>query len=351
MLGKLRYVYSLCLRRQRQGHLSAPRQLAEIAWLQLTRGVGYAVYHYAGMWDRSATWDYKTSYLSQPDYLRAVYRVNERKYHGISQYKPIEKAYFRQFSIRTVDYLGTLHPQWGCTPDGKPLRDDADLAALLAGSPGRKFCCKPVEGANGKGFHAYRVLDARHAEQVRDLADGRALSFADLGARLLAESPDGWLLEQYIEQHPALQVFNPSSVNTIRMFLFRRKDGTVVQLGSFLKTGQPGALIDKTEGGGAAVFIDAKTGVLTDGFDWSPMMLPQERHPASGVSFRGVQIPYWQEAEALAIRALGCCPGTRFVGVDIAIAVDGPLMVEMNVQPDFDCLPVMRIPTAPLFDS
>lgn len=351
MLAKLKYVYELCRRRQREGHLSVSRQVAEIAWLQLTRGVGYDIYHYAGMWDRRATWAYKRGYLSHRDFAKAVYQVNQRKFHGASQYKPLEKAYFRQFGIPTAEFIGVLHEAHGATADGANLRTAGELEACLAAAPGRKFCCKLVQGFNGRGFKAYEVVRQDRRVGARDLGSGQEISVEELHRLLLAESRDGWLLEQYIEQHPTLKAFNPTSVNTIRMFLYRRRTGEVVPLRSFLKTGRPGALIDKTEKGGASVNIDQHTGELTDGFDWSPKMIPLACHPATGVPFKGVRIPFWKEAEAIAVKALECFPGTRFVGVDIAITEAGPLMVEMNVHPDSDCMPVLKLPTRALFES
>ena len=96
-LKKIPYIVELCNKRARQGHLSVYRQLLEIAILQATRGIGYDVYHYAGMWDKEAKWDYKNSFLSYKDYGKKVYQLNERKFHGMSQYKPYEKAFFNLF--------------------------------------------------------------------------------------------------------------------------------------------------------------------------------------------------------------------------------------------------------------
>jgi glutathione synthase/RimK-type ligase-like ATP-grasp enzyme len=64
-----------------------------------------------------------------------------------------------------------------------------------------------------------------------------------------------------------------------------------------------------------------------------------------------VQIPFWKEAVQMAVSALQASVGTRFTGVDIAISEDGPMMVEMNVYPDADCMPVLKLQTALIFSS
>ena len=347
--GKIPYIFDLCRKRAREGHLPVFRQLLEIAFLQVTRGIGYDVYHYAGMWDSSASWDYKCSFLSYRDFGKKIYQLNARKFHGMSQYKPFEKAFFSQYHIPNAYYIGTLDVQSGCTNDGQPLRSHEDLALLLKKYEGKKICFKLVEDSNGRGFKAYHVRVKQGEPSLQHLSRGTEYTARKLHELLMDESAGGWLLEEYIEQHPVLKAFNPTSLNTIRMFLYQKENGEVIPLKSFLKTGKPGELIDKTENGGASVFIDQDTGVLLGGFNWSPEMRPLHEHPGTGVPFEGVQIPFWKEAEAMAISALQAFAGTRFVGVDIAISEHGPIMVEMNVHPDPDCMPVLRLQTAKIF--
>jgi hypothetical protein len=348
-LKKIPYIINLCRKRAREGHLPVYRQLVEITFLQATRGIGYDMYHYAGMWDKNASWDYKCSFLSYKDYGRKIYQLNARKFHGMSQYKPYEKAFFKQFCIPAAAYIGTLNERSGCTNDGRPLRSPEDLSLCLQRFAGQTICLKLVEGSNGRGFKAYHVLTRQGELSVEHVSTGSEHSVKDLFSLQVNESADGWLLEEYIEQHPVLKSFNPTSLNTIRMFLYQQENGDVIPLKSFLKTGKPGALIDKTENGGASVFIDQATGILQKGFNWSPKMRTLQQHPGSGVPFAGVQIPFWKEAEEMAMFALKVFANTRFIGVDIAISEQGPMMVEMNVHPDPDCMPVLRLQTAKIF--
>ena len=348
-LSRISYIYTLCRRRASEGHLSVFRQLLEIAVLQITKGIGYDIYHYAGMWDKNASWAYKNSFLSYRNYGKKIYELNERKFHGMSQYKPYEKAFFNLWFIPTAAYIGTLDKRSGCTNTGGGLKSGEDLCRCLEAFVGKEICFKLVEGSNGKGFRAYRLLHSIGELCAEHLATREICTVRELYDNLMQESVDGWLLEEYIVQHPVLKSFNPSSLNTIRMFLYKKSNGEVVALKSFLKTGKPGALIDKTENGGASVFIDQDTGVLLNGFNWSPEMRPLKQHPATGVVFEGVQIPFWREAVEMAVRTLKACVGTRFIGVDIAISENGPLMVEMNVHSDPDCMPVLRLQTARIF--
>ena len=45
-------------------------------------------------------------------------------------------------------------------------------------------------------------------------------------------------------------------------------------------------------------------------------------------------MPYWNEAVDLSIRAVAAFPHLQFAGVDIAITAEGPVVIELNVEPD-----------------
>ena len=274
-LNKLGYVLSLCKARARQGELSVLQQFLEITWLQLTRGVGYDIYHYAGLWDREASWATKHSYLSYASYKKKILEINDRKFHGISQCKMLEKGFFRHFGFPTPRYIGTYHRDWGTQEDSSPLQTATDLHHCLQPWIGNRVCFKLLEGANGVGFKAYRVQQEHGATtRLTHLISKEVVNTTTLLEQLQREDQNGWLIEEYIDQHPVLKAFNPTSLNTLRIFVFQRQDGVIDLLPSFLKTGRLDALTDKTEGGGAAVLVNLQTGVLEEAFDWSPAMTP-----------------------------------------------------------------------------
>lgn len=57
-------------------------------------------------------------------------------------------------------------------------------------------------------------------------------------------------------------------------------------------------------------------------------------HPMTGMQFRGVQIPFWEEICALCKEASQALPCLRVVGWDVAILSDGRLeLIEGNHSP------------------
>lgn len=350
-IQKIKYVYHLCSERHKQGHLSALRQILEIAWLQATRGIGYAKYHYANMWHKNATWDYKTSFLSQQNFVKKIHKINKRKFHGVTQYKPLEKAFLKLFNIPCADYMGILNKQLGTASKGENLQTKADLENLLKQNIDEKICFKLIEGDGGKGFRAYKIIQKNQQIFVRHLSSEKELSLDQLFHTLQEESPEGWLLEKYIVQHPTLKALNPSSINTVRLHVFQDKAGTVSVLNSLLRIGRQSSLTDNVSGGGMVSRIDQDTGILFQACKWTPELVNMPSHPDNGTQIEGITLPFWQEIKDLGKKTLLLLPQTRFVGLDIAITPEGPIIVEINVQSDSDLISFTQIQTAKVFNS
>ena len=141
-----------------------------------------------------------------------------------------------------------------------------------------------------------------------------------------------YLAEEFVESHESLAVFHPSSLNTLRVITFRNEDRFEV-FGCGLRVGNNGLHVDNAHGGGIFCEIDPKTGIInTDGID--ECANTYIAHPMTGMQFRGVQIPFWEEICALCKEASQALPCLRVVGWDVAILSDGRLeLIEGNHSP------------------
>lgn len=61
-----------------------------------------------------------------------------------------------------------------------------------------------------------------------------------------------------------------------------------------------------------------------------------DAHPDTGCSFIGFRVPCYKEAVDLCRRAARVRPGMRYVGWDVAVTPDGPVLVEGNDLPAYD---------------
>lgn len=144
----------------------------------------------------------------------------------------------------------------------------------------------------------------------------------------LIASNSTWILEELIEQVPEMAQFNPSSVNSVRIPTFKTKEGYVI-FGTFMRMGRKGSVVDNAGAGGIFVKIDEETGqIISDGHTERGDVYVQ--HPDSGVTFKGFQIPRWEELRNLAIQCHGELIEHKYIGWDFALTKDGWVMLEGN---------------------
>ncbi|PWD98996.1 sugar-transfer associated ATP-grasp domain-containing protein [Marinilabilia rubra] len=67
---------------------------------------------------------------------------------------------------------------------------------------------------------------------------------------------DNFLIQRFVQQHPFYARFNPSSLNTMRVYTYRSvKDDVIHVLHAMLRVGKEGSLVDNMSGGGKAIGI------------------------------------------------------------------------------------------------
>lgn len=60
-----------------------------------------------------------------------------------------------------------------------------------------------------------------------------------------------------------------------------------------------------------------------------------EKHPITKAKLVGVQVPYWNEIKTMLIKAAQKIPQVAYVGWDVAITPDGPILIEGNTTPGY----------------
>ncbi|THF61610.1 sugar-transfer associated ATP-grasp domain-containing protein [Pseudothauera rhizosphaerae] len=330
MLTRLRSFSAVMARKAGAGGLPFSRQLAEMAWLYVFRGLGPGYYLMARFWRPELPFAEKAKHWNGRKFLRFVHRINDPAYFKISQNKLSEKCLLAGLRIPTTPLMGLFHPRQGHAVAGRPLTTVAQLEAVLKEAGGGGFFFKPAEGDSGRGVFALDTVVDGERLLFSDPISGAAVSADELEQRLLS-SPAGYVVERTIAQHEALAQLNPSSVNTLRIWVVHDCGGVHV-VGAFLRVGRVGSVVDNTAAGGLACAIDLESGVIVRALDLTLERNEHLCHPDSGRPLQGLQIPYWKECVEVACTALRVLPGARFSGMDIAVTGEGPLVVEYNVE-------------------
>lgn len=334
-LSRLNSLVALTLQRSREGHLPWWTQVAEMTSLYFISGIGPNYYHYAGFWRREVSWKDKTSHLGTRAYRKFINRVNPAAYRKLSQNKVSEKALLSLFGIPTAGFVGLLDPSHGHAADGQPLRSAADLARLCGSLRTKRICFKLLEGWRGEGFAAAEVVRSAGEVRLRPLLQQQTLSTEQFCTDVLVLGPRSpRLIEEYLEQHPVLAALNPSSLNTARLWVYREHGSAPRVVGSSVKAGRTGALVDNASGA-LVIPMNGEAGILKAAIvDSVPTRQLYPAHPDHGARIEGIEVPFWRETQELACRALSVFPGMRFAGIDVAILSSGPVIVELNAFPD-----------------
>lgn len=335
---KLTRYLSFARARAAEGHTPFYKQLFDMVLLFTFKRIGPGHYLQGKLWQRDKTWQDKAAQINEADYLRRVARLNLPRYQKISQHKVVEKSLLSLFNIPAARFYGYFHTDSGTTFQGLPLRTAAELEQLIRSERLKKFCCKQVEGFGGYGFRALEcVFDEQDHLHLQPLDGGEPTTANEFVAELDSESEqnNGYIIEQYLEQHVWYQNLNPSSLNTIRVHTLWKPKQRPKVTGALLRIGRQGKLVDNSSSGGIFASVDIGTGKLSsaqsfDLFDTSEFT----HHPDSKAPLKDEILPLWQDIKNLTERTLPLFPNTRFIGFDIAVTPEGPVVIETNVEPE-----------------
>lgn len=146
-----------------------------------------------------------------------------------------------------------------------------------------------------------------------------------------------FLFQETIIQHPHIDLLNPSCVNSIRFDTFIDKDGNVEIISGYIRMSIRNLCVDNISSGGCQVAIDLANGKLrSEGYSLLRVTGVKTllSHPLTGTVFKDFDIPYFNEAKELVIKAASLSPGLRLVGWDVAISDKGPVLIEGNSNYD-----------------
>ena len=138
-----------------------------------------------------------------------------------------------------------------------------------------------------------------------------------------------FVIQPVITQHDDLAIFNPSSVNTVRVMTFSY-NGNVYPISTVLRMGN-GGRIDNSAAGGISIGID-NTGKLRD-FAIDHDFKKYYQHPATAIKFSdGYAIPYFNELLDLVKDKHKFLKSHGLVSWDLTVDNDGKMsIIEYNI--------------------
>lgn len=181
--------------------------------------------------------------------------------------------------------------------------------------------CKPINLLGGHGSYRYKLTD--NIEEMYEY-------FMNEPKMLIEEIP--------VQHHLMSEIYS-NSINSVRITNVL-KDGECIPFIAWVKFGGKGSVVDGRVDGGCFAGVDVKTGIV-DSLAIDIDNNRFDKHPDTGKQILGFQIPYWKEVLELTERALRHIDGINFVGWDICITENGPIIIEGNSRPGFSELQLL----------
>lgn len=275
--------------------------LADVLWCSICYGAAFTDYFMFEFYKKPANERKKFITMSSNNKLiSCMNNANDR--HVLDRKTDLVEAY-REFMHREILVL-SITPR-------------SDVLTFLQKHP--TFFAKKNFMFSAKGVERFSIGNDDKLEEVYD--------------KLISKGFD--LIEEPIIQHPGMARLYPGSVNTLRVVTALKDDQMEIVFAA-MKTGN-GGVVDNMNAGGLSAAVNVQTGeVYTDAIIKGGGRL--EKHPLTGIPFKGFQVPKWEEVKELLERVVRVTPGLGFVGWDVAITEDGPILIEGNYIPGYDLL-------------
>ncbi|MDT3317064.1 sugar-transfer associated ATP-grasp domain-containing protein [Microbacterium sp. KSW4-11] len=278
---------------QRVSKAPLPVIIADMLWCSVRYDMAFRDY---AVWDiRLLNARERKTWMTHPKSFRITKMYNTPEGRSKLEDK-------RRFAREYADLLGRE------TIDLRDV-DDAQLAAFLSRHP--RVLAKPNEGHGGGGIELHEV--------------GPDVDPARFRAEVTAQGQT--VLDEFIMQHPEMSALYPDAVNTVRLITFLDKDDRVHLLAAVLRIGN-GDVIDNFASGGMFTMLDDEGVALYPGVDKNSNVYRE--HPVTGTPIVGFRVPLYSEVLDLVAALARRTPEAPYVGWDIAITANGPVVIEGN---------------------
>lgn len=295
------------------GGPSPAGQFRELFWLALTENVSPETYYTYGLWRRSHR-GRAARYLQEFEVIWACEAAHAALDAGCIKNKLRFFHACREHALPILPMLAAFGPgdteHW-FTDRSRPCTGDLFV--------------KPTAMSCGAGAERWRHAHADGTWQRR----GERHDWAGLVERLRHRArPGGLLLQPFIANHPAQAAWTGGGLATLRVLACRLPGERARALACTWRMPIGDADTDNFSAGGLSAPVSGD-GVIGAGRR-KRVGEAVERHPDTGARFTGERLPGFEAMRALALGTHDALGFDGFVGWDVALGADGPLVVEGN---------------------
>jgi len=191
---------------------------------------------------------------------------------------------------------------------------------------------KPAKGSGGGGI----MVIVRRDETYWYSVGGKAYDIEDIRRHLCDiifgvysfGLRDEVIIEKRILQHQAIDEITQQGLADVRLIVHQGKPVlSMIRLPTRASDGRA-----NLHQGAIGVGIDVASGTTVHAtFKGEPI----EIHPDTGVNLLGRTIPYWNDIVSTGVAISEIMP-LKYLGIDIAVSIEGPMVLEINVRPGIE---------------
>ncbi len=302
------------------------RMLAEVSYFSVKKRA-FAKHYFSRFLYRKSNATHFDNYFSDRELISLWKFYNEKAYMDVLENNYLFYLFFHERGFPLPQFLGYNDKNVffeSVSGNGQFIDNPKSLNSWLHGlcqsSIDKKIICKRTFGSfGGKNIFVVR-------EEELPYPQDKAQSF------LSGMTASGFIVQEFIQQHPELNRMFAGCINTMRINTLLNKQGKASIFHVFLRMGTGTSFVDNVSSGGLYSGVHIENGKLFP-VAWGSLTHGGKHynsHPDTGIKFSDFTIPQFNEAKNLACRAAESLPSLRFVGWDIAITPDGPVLIEGN---------------------
>lgn len=263
-------------------------------------------------------------------------KLNPPSWAELLKNKALFYNYCLEAKIRVPQWYVMSVPEklfWYCH-NNRLLSSLDDQADFIKHELPDSFVIKPIRGAYGDRV----IIVSKMGEDFKN-TNGDSYSALNLVRYIQAHYPEGFVIQQRIQNHPAIvDLTGSEALQTVRIISMMDNDGNCHIIHAHFKPiTKPGVFIDTyLEGltGNVEAPVDIDKGTLGTGnylTSTGQGIKMVSEHPLTGKSFRGFKLPGWYEACGVVKQAAHKFLPIRTIGWDVALSPAGPYIIEANI--------------------
>ncbi len=330
------------LQAKRQSGKSVLAQIYEILQLRKSTGqISLSEYYDYHLYDeKKYSESSKQEFVGWKSELSINYQFNKSEWAAFAFDKIIFYTFLEGAGVPYPSIQGILSTN-GRFFKNVPTFDTAEsLAQYLKTDAVYPIFAKPSHGNYGRGSFYLSQCDALNDSIV--FRDGTKSPLLEFTKGLETKLSVGYIFQNVFPPHPALVEICGSRSSTMRIVVVINKNGPQL-LHAVWKIPTGNNIIDNFQhgqSGNLVASVSVENGEIERviGSRGKEEFIEVKNHPDTGKPLYPFVIPNWAEIKALCLRAACIIPGYRLLHFDIALAENGPSLLEVNIEGNMDLI-------------